>query len=135
MLSLIVCGAVAVSLLVYLARWGKKGTPTGGRAPRIPFTVPVEVHTNPGHRFRGASLDISEGGMLVRVAAMLSVAQPVQLSFTLPESADVFIPAVVCHCRGELVGVRFDPTHHKRVAIEKWVKAAIEEKRTQEANA
>ncbi len=135
MLPLIVCGAVAVSVLVYMARWGKKGPPSGARAPRIPFTVAVQVHTNAGHRFQGNSLDISEGGMLVRVGAALSVAQPIQLSFTLPQGGEVLIPAVVRHRHGEMVGVRFDPTHHRRIAIEAWVKAALRERAAERANA
>jgi c-di-GMP-binding flagellar brake protein YcgR len=127
MFLVILCAVVAVAVIVWLILSGEGKSPESRRSnARIPLSVPVAVESF-GETFSAASQDISRGGMLLQAEALVKVAQPVQLSFTLPEQTPVEIPAVVCHSRGGRFGVRFDPTHQRRAIIEKWVRHAIEE--------
>ncbi len=58
--------------------------------------------------------------MSLREAEQLSLAQPVQVTFTLPSGAVVSVDAVVAWRRRELTGLRFDPRHEYR-EIEEWI--------------
>lgn len=90
------------------------------RHPRRDLTVPVHIHTEE-NRHEGESRNISQGGMLLTARAPVSISQPVRLKFTLPTETSVEIPAVVSYKKGEQIGLRFDPTHHNRAEIEKWI--------------
>lgn len=96
------------------------------KSPRVPISIPVAIRTAEDN-FRGKGQNISHGGMLVHAEAPLSVSQPIQVDFTLPDSPSISIPAVVSYKRGEAIGVRFDPTHHERHSIEKWVDSSLKE--------
>ncbi|MBZ5568938.1 MAG: PilZ domain-containing protein [Acidobacteriia bacterium] len=135
MYLVILCAIVAVAVTVWLIMAGEGKSPESRRSnARIQLAVPVEVECF-GEVFNAASQDISRGGMLLKAKAPVKVAQPVHLSFTLPETTLVEIPAVVCHQRGELFGVKFDPTHRRRAVIEKWVRHAFEEDHRRAAKA
>ena len=91
------------------------------RYARIPISLPVEVAT-PHTQVSSTAQNISVDGMLLTAAASsLRVAEPVQLSFVLPEDQSVHIPAVVWRHQGKDAVVRFDPTHPERKAIQLWV--------------
>lgn len=90
------------------------------RHPRRDLTVPVHIHTE-YDRHEGESRNISQGGMLLMAQAPVSIAQPVRLKFTLPTQTQVEVPAVVSFKKGQQIGLRFDPTHHTRAEIEKWI--------------
>ncbi len=123
----VLCAVIAVAVTVWLIMAGEGKSPESRRSnARVQLSVPVAVESF-GEVFNADSQDISRGGMLLKAEAPLQVAQPVQLSFTLPEETPVEIPAVVCHKRGEQFGVRFDPTHQRRGIIERWVRRAAEE--------
>jgi len=127
MYLVVLCALVAVAVTVWLIMAGEGKSPESRRNnARIKLVVPVEVESF-GEKYRADSQDISRGGMLLQAEAPVQVSQPVQLSFMLPEQTLVEIPAVVCHKRGRQFGVRFDPTHHRRGVIERWVRRAFEE--------
>ncbi len=135
MFLVILCAAVAVAAIVWLIVAGEGKSPESRRSnARIKLAVPVAVESF-GEVFNADSQDISRGGMLLKADTPVKVAQPVQLSFTLPQEAAIEIPAVVCHRRGEHFGVKFDPTHKRRVVIEKWVRRAFEEDHRRAAKA
>ena len=91
------------------------------RYARIPLSVPVEVAT-PRNQVSSTSHNISVDGMLlVAAASSLRVAEPVELSFVLPEDQSIQIPAVVWRHQGRDAVVRFDPTHGERKSIQRWV--------------
>lgn len=123
MFALLLCAAIAIAILVYMLMASQPRLKPGSstrRSPRVPVSVPVHIETAQD-RYHGDTQNVSHGGMLLRAQAPVSVAQPVELSFTLPDAEPVTIPAVVTHHRGEDVGVRFDPTHQVRRVIERWV--------------
>ena len=135
MFLVILCATIAIAVLVYML----VGTrPNSGaqqrRHPRMDLSVPVHIHTN-DDRHQGESRNISQGGMLLNSQAAVSISEPVRLKFTLPTEVSVEIPAVVTYKKGQQVGVRFDPTHHTRLDIEKWIRQAKAEKPPEEAAA
>jgi hypothetical protein len=135
MFLVVMCGVIAMAVILWLILAGEGKSPESRRAAaRVQISIPVELETF-GEKYSGNSQNISGGGMLVRSEAPVKVAQPLQLSFTLPEQIAVEIPAVICHKRAGAFGVRFDPTHHRRRAIEKWVLHAVEEDHRRAAKA
>jgi hypothetical protein len=138
MLLTVVIAAVVIAVILFLVL--REGTPRQGaasmkrsphvgvrRSPRIPIAIPVAIHTY-DDSFEGRGQNISYGGMLVHAAAPLSVAQPIEVNFTLPEAGAIRIPAVVSYKQGEAIGLRFDPTHHNRHAIERWVDSSVQQR-------
>ncbi len=133
MIAIILCAAIAVAVLAYMlltARPGASNKPGVRRYPRLEIAFPVDIQTEK-ETHAAESRNISQGGMSLRGEAPVAVAQPVQLSFTLPEQVTVTIPAVVTHKQGEHIGVRFDPTHHRRVVIEEWIKQTLAESKAE----
>ncbi len=123
----ILCAVIAVAFTVWLIMAGEGKSAESRRSnARVQLRVPVAIESF-GEVYNADSQDISRGGMLLKGGAPVKVAQPVQLTFTLPEQTSVEVPAVVCHKRGEQFGVRFDPTYERRGVIEKWVRRAAEE--------
>ena len=124
MFLVIVCAAIAVAVLVYMLLASR---PNSGaqqrRHPRMDLAVPVDIHTH-DNKHLGETKNISQGGMLLQAHAPVSISQPIRLKFTLPPEAPVEIPAVVTYKKGLQIGVRFDPTHHTRADIEKWMRQA-----------
>ncbi|MGZ4834387.1 MAG: PilZ domain-containing protein [Terriglobales bacterium] len=127
MYLVVLCALIAVAVTVWLIMSGEGKSPESRRNnARIPLVVAVELETF-GEKYHANSQDISRGGMLLKAEAPVKVAQPLQLTFSLPDACLIEIPAVVCHKRGDLFGVRFDPTHQRRAVIERWVRHAFEE--------
>ncbi len=134
LLTVVVAVAVIAVVLFLVLREGAPGKdasqarPTAGvrRSPRVPISIPVAIHTT-DDSFAGQGQNISHGGMLVHAEAPLAVAQPIQVDFTLPEADTISIPAVVSYKKGEAIGLRFDPTHHERHSIRKWVDSSAKE--------
>jgi hypothetical protein len=127
---------VVISAVLYLVlregRAGKEASQTQPRkasqvrrSPRVPISVPVAIRTAE-QNFSATGQNISHGGMLVSVAAPLSVSQPIHVDFTLPDTPAISIPAVVSYKKGVNIGLRFDPTHHERHSIEKWVNSSAQ---------
>lgn len=133
MFLVVLCATIAVAVLVYML----VGTrPNSGaqqrRYPRLELAVPVRIHTSE-ELHEGESRNISQGGMLLSARAPVSISEPVRLKFTLPAETQVEIPAVVTYKKGEQIGVRFDPTHHSRLELERWLREFRAEKLSQEA--
>ena len=128
MFLVIVCATIAIAVLLYMLL-GTRPTSSAKqrRYPRLDLTVPVRIHTSE-ELHEGESRNISQGGMLLHARAPVSIAQPVRLKFTLPSETQVEIPAVVTYKKGEQIGVRFDPTHHSRLDVERWLKESKSEK-------
>ncbi len=94
--------------------------------PRVSLTARVAVIALDS-TFYGEVHQIGAGGLSARCAGRLSVSQPVELQFALPEGPEVRIAAVVWWKRDGLVGFRFDLSGSARSAVETWVKQRIEQ--------
>lgn len=131
---LIASAAVAAAVLAYMLLASRPDRASQQRRyPRLDVSVPVHIHTEYA-RHEGESRNISQGGMLLQAQAPVSIAQPVRLKFTLPSDTSVEIPAVVSYKKGEQIGLRFDPTHHTRVEIEKWISQSRNSQRAKQAD-
>ena len=75
--------------------------------------------------FVARSQEIGAGGMALENAGGLSVAQPVQLFFTLSPALELKLDAVVWWKRDHRVGIRFDPRDPKCRLIQQWVEEQI----------
>jgi hypothetical protein len=133
MFLVILCATIAVAVLVYMLLASR---PNSGaqqrRHPRLDLAVPVAIHTN-DDKHLGETKNISQGGMLLHALAPVSISQPIRLKFTLPPQAPVEIPAVVTFKKGQQIGVRFDPTHHGRSDIERWIRDSRTAKKQEES--
>jgi hypothetical protein len=137
LLTLAVAAAVIAVVLFLFLREGIAGKDAPGmpprpgmtgvrRSPRVPISIPVAIHTFEDS-FEGKGQNISYGGMLIKAQAPLSVAQPIEVNFTLPDAGAIRIPAVISYKKGEALGLRFDPTHHDRHPIREWVDNSVKE--------
>jgi hypothetical protein len=132
MFLVVLCATIAVAVLVYMLLASRPNSGAQQRQhPRLDLAVPVDIHTH-DDKHLGETRNISQGGMLLRAQAPVSISQPVRLKFTLPAERFVEIPAVVTFKKGEQIGVRFDPTHHGRADIEKWIKDSKSKKKSEE---
>lgn len=100
-------------------RPGRQGVP-----PRIILRLPVEIR---GHekQMKGSTQNIAMGGMLIEADGPLSVGEPVQIGFDLPDGPHISIPAVVCRKQNPTLAIRFDVTDPQRELIQQWVEAHL----------
>jgi len=92
--------------------------------PRVSLATEVKVQCG-DEVFVVRSEEIGAGGMALQNAGRLSVAQPVQLSFTLSPGLALKLDAVVWWKRDHRVGIRFDPRDPKCRLIQQWVEEQI----------
>ncbi|MFI5109895.1 MAG: PilZ domain-containing protein [Terriglobales bacterium] len=92
--------------------------------PRVSLATEVRVQCG-DEVFVARSQEIGAGGMALQDAGRLSVAQPVQLSFTLSPALALKLDAVVWWKRDHRVGIRFDPRDPKCRLIQQWVEEQI----------
>ena len=92
--------------------------------PRVSLTTEVKVHYG-DETLVARSEEIGAGGMALQNAGRLSVAQPVKVSFTLPEGPELELDAVVWWKREHRVGIRFDIRDGKCRVIQQWVEEQI----------
>jgi hypothetical protein len=94
--------------------------------PRVTLEAEVAVIVA-NVTLRGQADQIGAGGMSVRCSGQVSVSQPVELKFSLPEGPSVQIGAVVWWKKGEMMGFRFDFFGDGRAVIERWVNQRIQQ--------
>jgi hypothetical protein len=94
------------------------------KSPRLPLVVEVRVDCH-DRSLTASSVEVGAGGMALRNANTLTVSQPIQVSFALPEAASVTIQAVVWWKKGELLGLRFDPSDDNRLRVQRWFDARV----------
>ena len=97
--------------------------------PRVSLATDVKVQFGE-EVFVTRSQEIGAGGMALENAGRLSVAQPVELSFTLSSRLELRLHAVVWWKRDHRVGIRFDPRDPKCRLIQQWVEEQITLART-----
>jgi len=92
------------------------------RYVRIPVVAKLGVESD-RQVFSAVSGEISAGGMSLSCGTKLTISQPVQLSFDLPNAPGVVVRATVCWARAsdEMVGVRFDPDDDRRLRVKEWI--------------
>jgi hypothetical protein len=96
----------------------------GGPAPRVLVRMPIEIN---GYekRLTGSSQNIAMGGMLIEADGPLSVGEPVNIGFKLPDGPKISIPAVVCRKQNPTLAIRFDVTDPQRELIQQWVESHL----------
>jgi len=90
------------------------------RARRVGLVVPVKIKGYQ-HTMTGSTRDISGSGMLLTPEARLSIAEPVEVSFVLPEGPRIEIAGAVCRLQGSHAGICFDAADKQRLVIEQWI--------------
>jgi PilZ domain len=90
------------------------------RPPRVPLVTQVQIQAHQ-RSLTASSKNVAIGGMLLKPSDHLSVGEPVQLSFVLPDGPAISIAAVVCRRQRDHVAVRFDVSDKQRFLVAKWV--------------
>ena len=88
--------------------------------PRVSLTTEVKIQFG-SEVFTATTEEIGAGGMALQNASHLSVAQPVRLSFTLPDGPNLTVDGVVWWKRSHRVGIRFDPRDGNCRLVGQWV--------------
>lgn len=125
---------VVVGILLFYVYWQNRAHPAGWmpedarqqlhRERRVPPRIKcaTEVYIVATRRtVTGVTDNIAIGGLLLKPSAPLSVGEPVQVSFELPNGPRIDIPGAICRKQGERVAVKFDFITEQRVLIQKWV--------------
>jgi hypothetical protein len=96
---------------------------------RCPASVPVAVLRTNMPDVRCSSLNISEGGMALSTSVPLSIAEEVQVQFTLPGHEIPFsAKSRVCWLKTGLLGVQFvSLSHEHKSELQGWLSAKLEE--------
>jgi hypothetical protein len=92
------------------------------RYVRVPVISEVEITV--GQRTRQAvSLEVSAGGMSLRVDELLPIQEAVHLNFSLPDSTPVQARATVCWVKEpeQELGVRFEMGDDGRLKVRQWI--------------
>jgi hypothetical protein len=89
---------------------------------RVPLEVLVHLRLGESE-FEVMSADISKGGMRLRLDALASVGQPMELQFALPGQRPCLIYAVVRWLGKGQAGVLFDRANEQISAIESWIES------------
>jgi hypothetical protein len=92
--------------------------------PRLSLSIDVKVRCS-SEVLVLRSQEIGAGGMALENASKLSVAQPVHLSFILPEGPELKLDAVVWWKRDHRVGIRFDMRDGAWRQVEQWVQQQL----------
>src|SRR5262245_39950712 len=92
----------------------------GHRPKRVDFQVPVRLHL--GNAFiETTSIDLSQGGMCLEIAAPASVGQPAEVEFAGADAATVSLHAVVRWSAKQKMGVQFDVMDPRREMVSAWL--------------
>jgi hypothetical protein len=97
------------------------------RYVRVPVSAQVSIDLG-GRRIAATTQEISAGGMSLRTSAKLSLNQPLEIRFDLGRDSDIRLKASVCWVReaDKLVGIRFDMSDERRLAVKKWIDEYLE---------
>lgn len=92
------------------------------RYVRVPLVAAVALEAN-GESMTGSSLEVSAGGLSVRVPRSLAVPQTVTASFELPGAGVINVRSVVSWMRQheDSAGLRFDPEDPQRLVVRQWI--------------
>ncbi len=91
------------------------------RDVRVPVKLGVVVNVE-DHKVQAHSLDISAGGMSLKVDGTPRAA-PMLLSFSLPQQEKLTVTAAPCwtHPEDRTIGVRFGPLDERRLEVRDWI--------------
>jgi ActR/RegA family two-component response regulator len=95
---------------------------------RCPVEIPVAILTTATETVHGHTVNVSEGGMAITIAASLGPGDQAQVKFTLPDDEFEFVfQATVCWAKEKRLGLQFTPspsgTHH----LQEWLSRRLEE--------
>ncbi len=92
--------------------------------PRVKCQTAISILAN-RRVVTGTSVDIAIGGVLLHASEPLSVGEPVNVSFDLPDGPHIDIPGAICRKQGENVAVKFDFVTDQRALIQRWVDSRL----------
>jgi hypothetical protein len=121
-LSAILFGLAVAAILAItwlLLRSGAANLPSHAEK-RVPLEVPVHLRLGESE-LDVMSADISKGGMRLRLDALASVGQPMELQFALPGERPCLMYAVVRWLGKGQAGVLFDRANDQILMIESWI--------------
>jgi len=96
---------------------------------RLPVKLGVVVNVE-DHKVQAHSLDISAGGMSLKVEEAPRSA-PMLLSFSLPQKQTMTVTAAPCwtHPEDRTLGVRFGPLDERRLEVRDWIEHYLQSRR------
>ncbi len=98
------------------------------RYVRIPVITEVSVVTSHSQRFSATSQEISSGGMSLQSGELVSIGQPVEISFALLTLPRIWVHSTISWRKpsSKSFGIRFDPKDDRRQRIKEWIDAYLE---------
>jgi len=97
------------------------------RYVRVPMITEVKLEAERS-KYTATSVELSGGGMSMQATAKVSLGQPVELSFSLPQTKPISVAGVISWIESNdgTVGVRFDPNDSRRSAVKAWIEDYLE---------
>lgn len=97
------------------------------RYVRIPVVSEVVLLANK-RRIAAHSVEISGGGMSVRVGTKLSIGHTMDICFDLPKKPGITVTGVVCWVRemDGMAGLRFNPEDERHLHVKDWINDYLE---------
>jgi hypothetical protein len=97
------------------------------RYVRIPVMTEVAITLGDGKKITGTTMEVSSGGMSVKVAENLEPGVPVEVSFALLTLPRIWIRGNVTWKKSKnVLGVKFDATDNRRTRLKEWIVASVE---------
>jgi Tfp pilus assembly protein PilZ len=97
------------------------------RYVRVPVITDVTLEAERS-KYNATSVELSGGGMSMQTTGKVSIAQPVELTFTLPRSKPISVAGVISWIDSTegTVGVRFDMNDSRRASVKSWIEEYLE---------
>lgn len=97
------------------------------RYVRVPVITDVILEAERS-KYNATSVELSGGGMSMHTTGKVAIAQPVEVTFTLPGAKAVSVAGVISWIDSAegTVGVRFDINDSRRAAVKAWIEEYLE---------
>ena len=96
------------------------------RYVRVPIITEVSIAASDGRRFVASSIELSSGGMSLKIAEDLPQGMNVELSLAMMTLPRVTVKGVVSWKKPKSVGVRFDVNDDRRHQLKSWIDSYLE---------
>ena len=97
------------------------------RYVRIPVNTEVAITSADGKRLTATSVEVSSGGMSVKVGDNLEAGAAVEVSFALLTLPRIWIRGNVTWKKSKnVIGIKFDPADNRRTKLKEWIVASVE---------
>jgi hypothetical protein len=97
------------------------------RYVRIPVITDVAITAADGKRLTATSVEVSSGGMSVKLKDNLDPGAPVEVSFALLTLPRIWIRGNVTWKKSKnVIGIKFDTADNRRTRLKEWIVASVE---------